>query len=359
MPAQTRIGDIGIGVCPCHKSPVGYVTVFSTGASSVQTNNLTSCIVGSIGIASCGHPTVALTGSPNVFHENSAAHRIGDVGANCGPYTVVSGSPNVYENEPGGGSSPGAVVSVSVAPPEGFQPTATPQQIIQSLNEDTPSTPYTASERAYLKANGVDPDAPAKPTEGKVEVPPTPVIPGVPVSCTTTTAITSAITLSPHYTLNSLTNTVVSRATLQAINHQKYGALSAQQVLCNLQHLCTNVLEPLLTRYGSKMIITSGLRNGTGGSQHIAGMAADLQFPSEFGVQSYKLKNYMDRAKEIIAMVPYDQFILEYGSSGPIFHVSFNPNGNRPSGTSFKIATRPSLNNGQGSFLDGLHYLPS
>ena len=98
MPAQTRVGDIGVGICPCHISPVSYVTVFSTGAPTVLTNDLVSCIVGTVGIASCGHPTIALTGSPDVFHENSAAHRIGDTGANCGPYTVVSGSENVFIN---------------------------------------------------------------------------------------------------------------------------------------------------------------------------------------------------------------------------------------------------------------------
>lgn len=98
MPAQARIGDIGIGVCPCHKSPVGYITVFATGASSVQANNLTSCIISTVGIASCGHPTVALTGSPDVYHENMSAHRVGDMGANCGPYVVVTGSPDVIVN---------------------------------------------------------------------------------------------------------------------------------------------------------------------------------------------------------------------------------------------------------------------
>jgi hypothetical protein len=98
MPAQTRVGDIGVGICPCHRKPKSYVTVFSTGASTVLTNNRISCIIGTIGIASCGHPTVALTGSPNVLHQNKPAHRIGDTGANCGPYTVITGSPNTFEN---------------------------------------------------------------------------------------------------------------------------------------------------------------------------------------------------------------------------------------------------------------------
>jgi hypothetical protein len=44
-----------------------------------------------MGIASCGHPTIATTGSSTVFHENQPAHRVGDLGQNCGPYTLVTG----------------------------------------------------------------------------------------------------------------------------------------------------------------------------------------------------------------------------------------------------------------------------
>lgn len=98
MPGVSRVGDIGVGICPCHITPVPYTTVFSTGANSVMTNNLATCIIGTIGIASCGHPTVAITGSPDTFAEGVGHHRIGDMGMNCGPYTVVSGSPDVITN---------------------------------------------------------------------------------------------------------------------------------------------------------------------------------------------------------------------------------------------------------------------
>lgn len=98
MPAQCRVGDIGVGVCCCHSGCIGYVTTFITGASSppVNANSLIACIIGTIGVSSCGHPTTALTGSATVRHNGSGAHRIGDTGANCGgPYTAVSGSPDV------------------------------------------------------------------------------------------------------------------------------------------------------------------------------------------------------------------------------------------------------------------------
>jgi len=98
MSGVSRVGDIGVGVCPCHTTPQPYVTVFSTGANSVLSDNLATCIIGTIGIASCGHPTIALSGSGDVMCEGISVHRVGDVGANCGPYTVVSGAPDVIGN---------------------------------------------------------------------------------------------------------------------------------------------------------------------------------------------------------------------------------------------------------------------
>jgi len=95
MTMQARIGDLGQGICPCHDSPVSYITTFVTGSNSVTTNGLVSTIIGTIGMSSCGHPTVALTGSSTVFKETKASHRLGDTGANCGPYVTITASPDV------------------------------------------------------------------------------------------------------------------------------------------------------------------------------------------------------------------------------------------------------------------------
>ena len=360
MPAQTRVTDIGKGRCRKHGR---YTTVFRSGASSVITNDLVSCVITTIGDASCSHPTTAETGSPDVFYENKKAHRIGDTGRNTGPYVVISGSQNVFINEPG---------EYTFLPPEPapaekykemllpFQPTAAPAQIAQSINEDSPDVEYTPTERSYLKDNGMDPDIPSQGSEGTAGIKPTQLAPSVPVDCFSTTTVTPATKLSPNFTVNQMTHTVVSRATLQDINHPTYGRLTKQQILCNLQHLCVNVLEPLRAKYGNSFSLNSVLRNpGSGGSQHYAGMAVDLQFPREFNTNSYKTRTYMARVQELLALVPYDQFILEYGSTGPIFHISYNPKGNRPTGTSFKLATRLSLVNSSGSFVNGIQYLPS
>lgn len=98
MPQVARVNDTGQGVCPAHKKAQPYVTTFTSGATSVQTNNLPTVVVNSPGSSTCGHPTHAVIGSPNVFAENMPVHRVGDMGTNPGPYNVVIGSNNVFVN---------------------------------------------------------------------------------------------------------------------------------------------------------------------------------------------------------------------------------------------------------------------
>jgi uncharacterized Zn-binding protein involved in type VI secretion len=90
-----RVGDIGVGVCPVHGP---YVTVFVTGDSVLtELDGRPACHIGTIGVASCGHPTIAATGSPMTEFENGMAHRVGDMGfcAAGGPYVVATGSPTL------------------------------------------------------------------------------------------------------------------------------------------------------------------------------------------------------------------------------------------------------------------------
>jgi hypothetical protein len=99
LPSQTRIGDIGVGSCPCHPPipVVGYVTIFVTGKGA-KSDGRDECTVGTVGVASCGHATVALTGSSTTLNAGSPNHRVGDVGANCGAYVAVTGSPTNETN---------------------------------------------------------------------------------------------------------------------------------------------------------------------------------------------------------------------------------------------------------------------
>lgn len=96
MPAATYITCYGIGSCPSHSGSVNYTTVFSSNPiDTVTTNTQGKCVVGTIGISTCGHPTIAMTGSGTVTAGTKPVHRIGDMGENAGPYTVTTGSGDV------------------------------------------------------------------------------------------------------------------------------------------------------------------------------------------------------------------------------------------------------------------------
>lgn len=98
MTQLSRVNDIGIGTCPIHGETV---VVFVSGADSVLTNNLPSCIVTTVGICMCGHTSVAQSGSSLYSIESKPAHRVNDMGeiAGGGIYVAVSGSPDVIAND--------------------------------------------------------------------------------------------------------------------------------------------------------------------------------------------------------------------------------------------------------------------
>lgn len=99
MAAQCRAGDIGVGICFGHVVPTPYITVFLTGMGATS-NGRWECVVTTIGIATCGHPTIALTGAMNCTNNGLAPHRVGDVGTTTagGPYVAVIGSPDNQVN---------------------------------------------------------------------------------------------------------------------------------------------------------------------------------------------------------------------------------------------------------------------
>ena len=94
-----NVGSIGVGICYLHDNPVSYTTVITSGANSVLTNSVPTAIISSLGCASCGHITTALTGSPDVTYESLPVHRVGDIGTTgAGTYTLISGSKDTNAN---------------------------------------------------------------------------------------------------------------------------------------------------------------------------------------------------------------------------------------------------------------------
>lgn len=96
--------------------------------------------------------------------------------------------------------------------------------------------------------------------------------------------------------------------------------LSKSEIICNLKNICENILEPLNSKYPG-MLITSAFRHGTKGSQHEKGEAVDIQF------RNVTKNFYFEVAKWAKNNLPYDQFLLEYQSSGnPWLHFSLTRN---------------------------------
>ena len=96
-----RIGDQGTGICHLHDSPTPYTTTFiSNPGTTVTADGIEICTIGAIGNATCGHQTVATTGSGQSTDAlGNAFHRVGDqghiIGDTAGIYTATTGSPTV------------------------------------------------------------------------------------------------------------------------------------------------------------------------------------------------------------------------------------------------------------------------
>ena len=127
-----------------------------------------------------------------------------------------------------------------------------------------------------------------------------------------------AFVLSNHYTLGNMTQNGSRPIISQQGN-------SIQQIVCNLQGLCGNCLEPIYDLYPN-LIITSAFRrpkddnNSSSKSQHYSGQAVDIVLK---GDRQY----HYEAIQKIQSIVPYDQLILEYlGGITVWIHISFSYN---------------------------------
>jgi hypothetical protein len=88
--------------------------------------------------------------------------------------------------------------------------------------------------------------------------------------------------------------------------------LSERDIVCNLQNVAINLLEPIRGKYPN-LIINSAFRGNPSlkgsVSQHEKGEAIDLQF------KGLSPKDYLEVSDWIIKNVAFDQFIFEHGNS--------------------------------------------
>lgn len=105
-------------------------------------------------------------------------------------------------------------------------------------------------------------------------------------------------------------------------------------VVCNLNALVDNVLQPLRDHFGHAITITSGWRckrvnkavGGAANSDHVPGFAADIQLWI-----NGKNCNQMIFDTVLKLKLPFRQMIDEFGTeSEPAWiHISFNPKDNK------------------------------
>jgi Peptidase M15 len=135
-----------------------------------------------------------------------------------------------------------------------------------------------------------------------------------------------SLPISKNFSLADLTtNPVLSKAKIVAQN-----GLSEDTIYNNLLLLATNVLEPLVSKYGKNDLnITSCFRlknlSKNYVSQHELGQAVDIQFPGQWN-GSLSTDAWWERVLWIKDNIPYDQFILEYLGKKPWCHISFASN---------------------------------
>jgi len=102
--------------------------------------------------------------------------------------------------------------------------------------------------------------------------------------------------------------------------------LSMGQIVTNLQALSENVIDKIIEKYGTSVILLSGFRQQENASQHAMGEAIDIRF------SNLPANQYQTRAAQLIEEIPFDQLIAEYqtgGSGLPWIHISYKNTGNR------------------------------
>ena len=94
MPAQARIGDIGIGICCCHSHPpcIPMVGLIVTGSATTNIEGSNASRITDIVVGACGHIGILFTSSSNINIEGLNSVRVGDHFTGCFTGIIVTGA---------------------------------------------------------------------------------------------------------------------------------------------------------------------------------------------------------------------------------------------------------------------------
>jgi hypothetical protein len=126
---------------------------------------------------------------------------------------------------------------------------------------------------------------------------------------------------------------------------------TVQEVCDNLRLMIINCFDPIRKQYPDAFMTCSFRKAGSGSptSQHPKGMACDIQYSKA------SKADYYTRALWVKDNTKYDQFLLEYkttGTGNPWHHISFNKAGNRG-----QVCTFMNDKNAKGPGVTGLYDL--
>ena len=151
--------------------------------------------------------------------------------------------------------------------------------------------------------------------------------------------------VSRHYTVGSLSSRAALPHTIPSVTRK---GLKRQEVICNMRHLATNCLDPLrdwCDANGYKIVVSSGFRNNTNGSDHNIGSAADLMvYQNGKRIYGRDLSRVVKIINETLKL-PYTQMIHE---ANRIIHIACRRSGNS--------STRLYWSTGYGSPVSGRGY---
>jgi uncharacterized Zn-binding protein involved in type VI secretion len=100
MPGIAKVGDTVSCICCCHPPIpcIPTVGVFVAGDATVFVDNQQVVRLGDIAICACGHPTLVVAASPDVFSTNVGIARLGDPVSACPVGVIVSSSVDTFAN---------------------------------------------------------------------------------------------------------------------------------------------------------------------------------------------------------------------------------------------------------------------
>lgn len=277
-------------------------------------------------------------------------------------------SPNVFANfipvalwDSPSGTGVGAAISIAINAPTFSQES----EVTEAIEGDADSPAAVEAQQKALIAAGVitqaDIDkgnaAVTNPAQSNNTPPPAGVTQGVTDGNVTVGGVVddTLLCVGPLTGINYYVKTVTKQPGVvfpyDVATVAPQNGVTVQEVCDNLRLLIINCFDPIKKQFPDAFMTCSFRKRGSGSptSQHPLGMACDIQYAKA------SKADYYTRALWVKDNAKYDQFLLEYKTTGtglPWHHISFNKAGNRG-----QVCTFMNDKNAKGPGVTGLYDL--